>query len=139
MADLPGVCHTAIELAGTLAQKIYWAQTLDQVTVYLEGNPDIVLDLALRIQAMGYKVAYKWWDDDDDNVCMYDQMFDSSLYVATDAVQFDTLGSVCFEQNLSNNIPFVVLDDQPGKHKLGINAFLLVLSTAATCRRAWTC
>jgi hypothetical protein len=119
------LCQTALDLAQTMADLIGPTDTFDELEVVLAGNPgkpgnsDLVRALASHLVDMGYTVFY---DDTDP-----DQTAGCDLYVATDA---DT-------RDQPDRTYFVVLDDQPGDHKITVGEFVLVMSTAAVCRRHW--
>ena len=125
---------TAINLAQTIASAIRRSETLDNVTVFIGGNPaqsDMVLALASQLDDMGYSVSYT--SNQDSQLDLAELHACCDLYVATN---HDT--SHCEAE-------FVILDDQPetvqtgqtNEHTITVGDFLLVMRTAATCRRAW--
>lgn len=111
---------TAIDLAQTVASAITRFETLDNLMVFVGGRSDLVLELASQLGAMGYSVSYASNQNTDleNRLHLAELHACCDLYVATDG-------------------EFVILDDQPGGHRITVDDFLLVMSTVAVCRGAW--
>jgi hypothetical protein len=121
-----------------VANAIRRSETIDQVEVFLAGNPanpakpgdsDLVLALASQLEDMGYTVCYDWRQktDLDSQMWLAEQIAGCDVFVVTDAGT-----SAKPDCHL-----VVVLDDQHGEQRLTIGEFLLVMSTAAVCHRTW--
>ena len=118
---------TAIDLAKTVASAITRFETLDNLMVFIGGRSDLVLELASQLGGMGYSVSYASNQnaDLDSRLDLAELHACCDLYVATDGD-----APHCEAE-------FVILDDQPGQHRITVDEFLLVMSTVAVCRGAW--
>ena len=118
MSTVPN--EASIDLAQTIASAITKFETLDNLMVFVGGRSDLVLELASQLGAMGYSVSYASSQNTDleSRLQMAELQACCDLYVTTDG-------------------EFVILEDHPGKHRITVGDFLLVMSTVAVCRGAW--
>jgi hypothetical protein len=102
----------AIHLAFALQSKA-------ELTIYLSGPyHDPPRELATQLEALGHKIARKWWEDgkSETTVTQYMAHVNSSdLFVMTDTTLFDKFYKVLNAESMGTYVPCVALvkEDDP--------------------------